>query len=212
MTPRPARLGFLCALIALAPACAEKQRIVGVRGGIYNMPGAVSTLPIERPASTGQTAGSSAWANLQLRFEAENPDLVPDPINALRAHPTDDPTRTVLLLHSPRHLVLNLRDCIVMGQWELIQEQIISDFVKDELRAELRDPLDVLRLIARSRRSVVALLDTMPEGDLTPGLVLRPMGGNTFRLSAPGGGALDLKFRHLDMLIEDSQFRLLAIR
>ena len=201
----------LClALLAIAMGCAEEERVVGVRGGIYNMPGAVSNLDYQRPGESSVASG--AWANLQLRFMADHPDLVVDPSNPMRAVGRDDPTRIVLLLYSPRHLVINLHDAIAAGEWELIQEQIIAQQVKDELRSSLRDPYDALRALSRKRRSVIALLKTMPDGDQTPGLTLTPLGGNQFRLSAPGGTTLDLQLRHLDMVIEGNQFRLLAVR
>ena len=201
----------LCLMVTtIAAGCVDEERVVGVRGGLYNMPGAVSNLKYHRPEDAA--AASGAWANLQLRYMAEHPDLEVDPSNPMRAVHRDDPTQVVVLLFSPRHLVVNLRDAIVAGEWELIQDQIIAQQVKDELRSSLRDQYDALRALSRKRRSVVALLDTMPDGDETPGLALTPLGGNSFRLSAPGGTALDLRLRHLDMVIEGNQFRLLAVR
>jgi hypothetical protein len=190
--------------------CAEEQKVVGVRGGIYNMPGAVANLPYDRPAPPTGSAG--AWDHLRARFEAEHQDLEPDPLNPMRARERDNPARVIVLLHSPRHLVINLREAILANEWELIQDQMISQRLKDDQRSYLRDPLDALRAIARNRRSVVRMLDTMPDGDQTPGIILKPLGGNTFRLSAPGGDALELPVRDLDMVIEDNQFRILAVR
>ena len=80
-----------------------------------------------------------------------------------------------------------------------------------ELRGMLEDPLAITRKIARNRTAILKLLDTMPDADQTPGLFLQPMGKNIFRLSAPGGDALELKFRHVDMIIEDNQFKLVQV-
>jgi len=197
-------------MAVVCASCADEKRVVGVRGGLHNMPGAVSNLKVDRANPPTPSAG--AWSHLQARFDAEHPDLRIDPNNPYRATLLDDPTRVVLLLYSPKHLVVNLRDTLEDGEWKLIQDQILSQRVKDEMRETLRDPLDALRALARNRKGILALLATMPDGDQTPGLSLRALGGNTFRLSAPGGTALEMPVHDLDMVIEGNEFRLLAVR
>lgn len=203
--------GVLILVVWVCAGCATEQKVVAVRGGLQNMPGAVSNIKVEKPDGPGPTS-AGAWSHLQARFDQEHPDLTIDPENPTRAVSRDDPTKVVLLLYSPKYLITNLRDTIEAGEWMLIQDQLLSQMAKDELRSQLLDPLDEVRRIARNRRAILALLETMPDADQTPGLFLQNMGKNVFRLEAPGNGALELKFTRVDMTIEDNQFKLVAIR
>jgi len=207
------RILGVCAIVAAGAggACAPEEKVVGVRGGLQNMPGAVSNIKVEKASGPAPTS-AGAWSHMQARFDTEHPDLVIDPKNPMRAVSRDDPTTVVLLLYSPRYLITNLRDTIERGEWMLIQDQILSQMTKDEMRSMLQDPLTEVRTIARNRRSILALLETMPDADETPGLFLQQIGKNVFRLTAPGNGSLGLKFTRVDMTIENNQFKLVAIR
>ncbi len=204
-------LGVLLAAVCVCAGCKSEEKVVAVRGGLQNMPGAVSNMKVEKPDGP-QPTSAGAWTHLQARFAQDHPDLTIDPKNPMRAVSRDDPTKVVLLLYSPKYLVTNLRETIEAGEWMLIQDQLLSQMTKDELRAMLQEPLDEVRMIAKNRRSILEMLATMPDADQTPGLFLKNMDKNVFRLEAPGSGALGLKFTRIDMTIEENQFKLVAIR
>lgn len=205
------QLGVLLLAMCVCAGCKSEERVIAVRGGLQNMPGAVSNMKVDKPQGP-QPTSVGAWSHLQARFNQEHPDLTIDPENPMRAVSRDDPTRVVLLLYSPKYLITNLRDTIEAGEWMLIQDQLLSQMAKDEMRYQLLDPLDEVRRIAKNRRAILEMLATMPDADQTPGLFLQNMGTNVFRLEAPGNGALELKFTRVDMTIEDNQFKLVSIR
>ncbi len=204
---RRAGWAMVCGALVCAPAGCVEERVVDVRGGLQNMPGATGgTRPeVEREAAP------QAWERLLGKYRGDLEGYVPVEGRPLRLVNENDPEDVVLLLDSPAKLLTNLQETLVGGEYQLMYEQVLSDRLKRNYRERLRDPREAAVFLARHERDVVALLATMPFADQTPGQTLKIIGPNAYRLTAPGGGALDLRFNHVDMIIEEGKFRLLRI-
>mgnify|MGYP006299280873 CR=1 FL=1 len=215
--------------------CAAEERVVAVRGGLQNVPGAQGGIRAERPAGAGGGAGgervspTEAWDRMLTSFYGEpdwpEPDADPHP---LRVAPENDPEDVTLVLRAPVHLLVHLRETLEREEADLIFEQVMSDRLKRNYREALKEPREGLVWIARNRRDILELLASLPNAELTAGAFLRPLGDRAYRLIAPGAGGLSgggggagvmggggagegRRFDFVDMVIEDGSFRLLLI-
>jgi hypothetical protein len=196
----------LALAVACAAACME-ERVVNVRGGLQNMPGSEGgTRPEMEPE-----APPTAWEELLSRFRRDREGYVPVEGRPLRLVSESDPEDVLLILDSPQHLFIHLQETLTSREYQLMYEQLLSDQLKINYEERLRDPREAALFLAQYQSDVLALLATMPFADQTPGQTLRVIGSNAYRLTAPGGGALELRFNNVDMIIEQGEFRLLRI-
>ncbi len=193
--------GWACPIVGC------QERVVAVRGGLQNMPGAKGGIRVEGD----EAAPGKDYERLLAKYRHYDEDLVPDGRHPLRLVDKDDPEDVTLVLNSPQHVVVHLLETLQNRELELLYEQVLSDRLKRNYRELLRDPREAVEYLVRNEAEVRKLLATMPAADQTPGLSLRPLGENMYRIRAPGNGSLDMKFQNLDVVIEGGRFRLLLI-
>ncbi|MEC9374068.1 MAG: hypothetical protein VYC34_09495 [Planctomycetota bacterium] len=206
MTARRSILPLALALFTLA-ACQPKERTVAVRGMLSGLPGADKDL-----SRSSQSPGASE----SLRDIA--PTAPPPTDNA--GQPLDKPRNPLrvenedgtieLLSFAPRHIVANLRETLLNEEYDLIYEQIISDRTKNEYIERGLDPLEARDFFQKRRRDILQFLARMPMGELTPGLFMRHIGGQVYRLELPNRA--NTRFIRLDFTWEHGVCKLVVIQ
>jgi hypothetical protein len=210
------------ALLILSAAalfcCQTEQRVVGMKGGLSGLgrlPGGTAQLPPEslggdpnvREPGKGAQAGGDQWTRL---LGKEDPG---EPIEGRPLRRKLPDGGVILLSRSPRELIANLYETLQDNETQLIEEQIISAKTKRAYLAERKPASEAVAWLFKNRKDVEALIAAMPAGEQTPGVFMKPLGGNAFRLTMGAGSEmLDVKFRTLDVVIEQGRFRLLMIQ
>lgn len=187
----------------------------GGLSGLGRMPGGFSNLapektggdPSVREPGKGAQAGGDQWSRL---LGAETPG---EPVEGrpLRRQLPDG--GVLLLSRSPRELIANLYETLRDNEVQLFEEQVLSERTKRAYFAERKTPKDAVDWVFKNRKDVEALIAAMPAGEQTPGVFIKPLGNNAFRLTQGAGSEmLETKFRVLDVVIEQGRFRLLMIQ
>ncbi len=192
---------FFLALIVVAVAlcgCTREERIVSVSGILAPQQRAKLGLKEERPRSE-RLKGQD---DLALVDEEGNP------LNPLRE--TREDGTVVLTSRSPRYVVLHLREMLISGELELLHDQLLSEYTKDGLRARGRESWEWVEELSADRREVLKLLARMPRGELTPGLVMKPMGDGVYRLRTQR--RKDLKYSSVDFIWEGGMCKLVYVK
>jgi hypothetical protein len=114
----------------------------------------------------------------------------------------------LLISRTPAELVFQLRRTIRDEEWELLHEQLLSEQLKAAYEEQGKDPIAALDFIRQYSRQITELLTMIPAADQTPGAGFRSIGRNAYRLTVPGGRAIDSTFTSMDIVYEDRQFRL----
>ncbi len=195
-------------LWATAGGCVEK-RVVAVRGNLQSLSG----------ASGGYELGADADRPPSKDFESA---LAKSDESAGRSAPGEPiegrplrrmmPDGSVLLIsRSPRHVMIHLFETLRDEEDELLLNQVISNRLREEYEERGKDPAMIVRELRRERQEIVKLMTAMPMAEQTPGALMRTTGRNVFEVTAPGGPALDQKFKRLSVVIEKGSFRLLSI-
>jgi len=112
-----------------------------------------------------------------------------------------------LIVNSVRDLMLHTGRAIERGDAELFAEQILSSVTRNEFVMRGRDPEEALGMLSRHEEGVRRLFERMPMGEYTPGLYLRQVGDNVYRLEArnmPGGA----RYTFIDAVFERGRWYL----
>ncbi len=193
-------------LLALAAvACAPRERVISVRGGLIGIPGASGG---HRGASTART-GAGFENILADESDIEAYDSLSE-AGYLRLK--DDDGNIILVSRSPAHVVFHLRETLVSEEVDLLYSQVLSERTKQNYRSRGMDPMLAVEYLARNRNAVLDFLATIPMGEKTPGVLHESIGRNMFRYKSGGAVAMGLKFSAMDVIIEDKNFRLLLLR
>ncbi len=131
-------------------------------------------------------------------------EVVDGPIPTLRRE--DEAGNITLISNSARdvmaHVVTTLRD----EEEELFLEQVLSKRTVEEFHERGFDPVWAYRELKRRERDVRQLYTLMPYGEFTPGLFLKTIGQNTFRLGVrPSRG---MSWTYVDVVVERGVWRL----
>ncbi len=210
---RPARIELtvrtLTAAITITTlaACAE-ERTVSVKGGLIGLPGATHNYGAD--VQTSRSQGKSIEQALATHAPLAGQELTEVENEPLRY--TDDEGNITLVSRTPRHLLFHLIRTIENGEDQLLFDQVLSAQTKGDYTNAGKDPWDAVEYIKRHERDIRRLVQVMPLGEQTPGLILRPIGPNRFRLSATPASSTDLRFRHVEFAVEQGHFRLLIIK
>ncbi len=185
MTTRKAAMAIVAAGTLLG-GCVE-ERIVSAKGLLIGLPGAETKLPSGN--NTTQRAELLKTPEVGLREEREDGTVI---------------------LHAKtfQHLMSHIVHAIQHDEEELFVEQILSSATLEEFRMRRVDPALGFREIVRRQRDVFRLFNAIPFGENTPGLYLKPLGSNTFRLALPRSGYGDLKWIGIDAVFENGNYRL----
>lgn len=203
----------IVAAVFIAPlgGCEAETRIVRMRGIGHDFPGAQAGWMKDAAANNAREADAKGKP---AREEVASKDLKPvDPA----AREEADPLRIVkedgsvrLVSKSPRHVVYHLRQTLIAGETDLLFEQVLSEQTKREYLERRLDPQDAVKFLLDNRRDVLRLLARMPMGEATPGMFLKKVGHNTYRLEVTSGVG-ELKFRKVDFVWEPTGVRLALI-
>ena len=208
------RFATVFAVVCVAPVllsgCME-ERVVAVRGGLQNMPGAVGGIRPDRPDS-GESGGiaSNRWSRYLEAYGDPHAKLTgseEDP----RRH-IDEFGNVTLIMRSPADVLYHTYWTIQRGEWEILYEQVISDRLKRNYVEHFKDPEESVRFLRRNRQDVQQLLEVLPGAEMTPGALLSTVGPLAFRITASPEQTHGKKFKSVDVVIEDGVFRLLLIK
>ncbi len=183
------------AVFACVCGCTWEERIVDVRGILHDVPGAQHGGAQEEDGGSTRRAGRGRSAagpmdGQQLVIEHE------------------DGTVT-LVSDSPRHVVRHLWRGLLENDLEAFYEQLLSDRTKMEYLDRGREPEEAIDFLLKHREELVKFLSRMPMGELTPGLYLRKVSPDVYRLKLPPSS--DLEFRYADFTWEGRTCRLVVI-
>lgn len=123
----------------------------------------------------------------------------------------DDGT-TVLLSRSPRELIQHLFETLRDQEYELLETQVLSQRTRQSYLAAGKKPQDAVQWLVRNQVDVEKLISVMPAGEQTPGVMMTSLGNNAFRLSLDSSEILQLRYRTMDLVVEQGKFRLLMVR
>lgn len=137
------------------------------------------------------------------------PGLKVDPTAvAGKLRQTDENGKVTLLARAPRHLMRHIYDTIFNDEPRLFVDQVLSEVTKNEYLDRGLDPVEAFRTLGDRREDIHALFNAMPQGELTPGLFLEPVGSNVQRLCVYGPMARNLRWNGFDLVMEQGNWKL----
>lgn len=166
--------------------CAVEEEVVRWDPPLAGLPGAQTGQPVVR--------GQGAFVS---------PNAAPDGITI-----EHEDGSVTLVSRSGRHLMVHIWTTIENEEEELFTEQLLSERTKAEFRERGFDPAEAHRELVRRKRDVAKLFAQMPQGEMTPGVLMKKIGDRTYRLGVSGPGTERLRWRFMDMVMESGQWRL----
>jgi len=113
-----------------------------------------------------------------------------------------------LLARNGRHLMVHVYNCLMDMERELFVDQVLSDETKAEFRERGFDPADAFERLLAMEDDIVLLFSLMPNGERSPGVLYRPVGGRVFRVELTGPQASGLALAGFDMVMERGNWKL----
>lgn len=118
------------------------------------------------------------------------------------------PGEVKLLAKSVRHLMIHIHNTLDENQRDLFVDQVLSEATKLEFRDRGLEPGLAFDFLQSQRSEIDALFNSMPGGESTPGLFLRPVGNKTYRLALDGMLGRDLGWVGMDVVLEGGDYKL----
>ena len=182
--------------LALLLAAGCQQQVVGYRPALLgSLPEAQSrtpvTLDIGRPRP-----GAGDGLDDEGRF---------DPGRLRREH---EDGRVTLIARRPYHLMIHIYYTLINNERDLFAEQVLSDITREEYAARGLDPREAFDTLQARQTDILRLFAAIPQGELTPGVLMRKVCDNVYRLEAVGSQARSLRWRSMDVTMERGQWRL----
>lgn len=128
-----------------------------------------------------------------------------DPDQLRRTHEDGSVTLTA---RRPYHLMVHVYFTLINNEPELFTEQVLSNLTREEFQARGRDPSEAFEMLQERQRDVLRLFAAMPQGELTPGVLMEKVGPDVYRLEAVGSDARRLPWRYMDVTMERGHWRL----
>lgn len=175
---------------AVLPACQPYERVVRYNPPLANLPDA--------------EAGDDVTSR-QRRQRRQADPLRQEP-NQVRVETDDGEER--LISRSPRLLLRHIRDALINDDADIFADQILSEISIDEFYEHGIDPREGFAHLKEHEDDFMALFSRMPMGEQTPGIFMRRVGNNVYRLEVTGPGARELHFRYMDVVSEGGEWRL----
>lgn len=208
-SPLPVAFSIALALaLVFSLGCEMDRRVISVRGGLSGIEGAQGQELAESQRVARPRSGAFAELASQQREQAS---LDTENTNPRSLRITQPDGQTTLIMTSPRHVVLHLRQTLLQDEPELLFEQVLSDRAKKAYIEQGLDPHDAVDFLFEHRREILTMLQRMPQGELSPGMYLNKIGPSAYRLELSGASGQGLKFRRLDIVWERGICRLLAV-
>ncbi|MEM1167255.1 MAG: hypothetical protein AAGI30_13305 [Planctomycetota bacterium] len=189
---RTASVAAITGLGLLMAACVE-TRVVHRKG-----------MRVYSPRPTPETA--------QRPIEELLADLAPEGVEVDPAtmRYTTPNTEVVLVALAPRHVILHLHTTITNQEYDLLYDQVISEYVKSQYRSRGEDPQEAVDAIIDAREEVLALLQTVPSGEHSPSVRLSSRDGR-LRLHSSLARLERWRFSTLEFIVEPQGMRLAGI-
>jgi len=195
-------------LLGTSGGCVE-ERVVAVRGNLQSLSGASGGYQLGPDAK--RPPSKSFESTLTQADEAAGRAAPGEPIEGRPLRRLMPDGSVLLISRSPRHVMIHLFETLRDEEDELLLTQVISARLRDQYEKRGEDPTQIVRELRRERREIVKLMTAMPMAEQTPGALMRTTGRNAFEITAPGGPALDQKFKRFSVVIEQGSFRLFSI-
>lgn len=111
-------------------------------------------------------------------------------------------------LNSPTisDLMRHILETVVNEEEDLFTDQLLSTITRREFIERGLDPAEAYRELVRREKDLRALFRAIPIGEFTPGVLLRNVGPNIFRLGIKGDP--DLRWSFIDVVLEKGQYKL----
>ena len=173
---------LLTALSVVLPACTE------------------TTTQVNKPFFSGINSGGGFRTLKNASESGIAPVERPDPRVV-------DPDGTITL-SSPTvsDLLRHILETIANEEEDIFTEQLLSKITKREFVDRGFDPVEAHREMTRRQDDIRALFRAMPAGEFTPGVFMRNVGSNTFRLAIKGDP--DLHWSFIDVVLERGNYKL----
>ena len=120
----------------------------------------------------------------------------------------DEDGNVTLYAKSVKHLMSHIIYALENGERDLFVEQIMSKITKQEFYDRNLDPGIAFDELVNHRKDVYKVFHLMPRGENTPGMYLKPLGPNMFRLAASRSGRNNLLWIGIDVSFESSNYKL----
>lgn len=203
--------------VILCAGC--ETRVVSGGGGFKAIPGASGG--VWRPGE--QQAQGESWEDLLARQEAERAKQLGMSVEQYRAERgtledagtlrlKDAQGTITLICKAPAHVLHHLITTLQNGEHDLLYDFVLSDELKRDAARAGRSREDVIDDLIEHFGQIRDLYATMPMGERTPGVYQEVIGRNRFRLRSAQAKTMGLKLTAFDVVIEEGNFRLLAVR
>lgn len=108
----------------------------------------------------------------------------------------------VLVARSARDLMAHIYSTLKEEQKDLFTQQVLCDATREEFVARGFDTGEAYEYLKQHENEVFQLFGRMPGGEYTPGVILRQISGNTYRLALSPKAADGLAWCGFDMVWE----------
>lgn len=163
------------------------ERIVSQRNILSGIQGAESQIPAKKQGNT-------------------KPAIFAVPEGGIRQESEDG--EITLYAKSFSHLMTHIAMTLENDEKELFVDQVLSQVTKDEFLERNLDPGLAFDELKSRQREIFRLFHFMPMGEYTPGLVVQPVGRQTFRLAIDGSSNRELRWIGIDAVFEKGNYRL----
>ncbi len=107
-----------------------------------------------------------------------------------------------------RQLMTHITTTIQDDEKDLFVDQVLSQITKDEFTQRGLNPALAFEELTKRQRDIFRLFYFMPMGEYTPGLHLKAVGRNTFRLQLSRARNESLYWIGIDSVFENGNYRL----
>lgn len=200
------RAALVLALLAALAGCGEERRVIAVRGGLHDLPGAEGGVQIEKPlvASKAERQRASMQNPRGYADAGEQNDL-------LRVAKPGG--RVTLVSRNARELAFHLRQTLARDEIDLLYEQVISDRTKDRYEEAGLDPREAATFLMKHKDEVLRLIQNLHLAERLPMDLGDVIGPNEYELRVPPGQVdPPLRFNAFDYVFERDACRLLLLR
>lgn len=176
-------------LLSLLVGCEAETKIIKYRPFLAGLPG----------AETGSDVTASPTSRSALLKES----------NVSKIRTIDDDGNVKLTARNGRDLIVHIYETIRDNEKDIFTRQVLSQSTREEYVKRGFDPGKAFDDLRARSDDIVDLFNAMPQGELTPGIFLKPIGKNRYRLQVSGLAARDLKWTSMDVVSERGNFSLL---
>ena len=180
---------ILLAIVAgiVLSGCQRYERVVSRSSILSGLEGSESTIP-------------------QRRSKHAVHEIFSTPTGEIRVE--DELGEITLYAKNVRQLMTHITTTIQKEEQDLFIDQVLSQVTKDEFAQRGLDPALAFEELTKRQREIFRLFYFMPMGEYTPGLHLKAVGYNTFRLQLSRARNESLYWIGIDAVFENGNYRL----